>query len=60
MSKAEVRIKCGIVEMMLNHDFGFELDVLKKNDFGRSILTEGFESKKTKLVGFFIAYNIIR
>lgn len=47
----------GIVEMMLNHDFGFELDVLKKNDFGRSILTEGFESKKTKLVGLLLEHD---
>jgi ankyrin repeat protein/predicted nicotinamide N-methyase len=46
-----------IVNMILNHDFGFELDVLQKNDFGRSILTEGFASEKTKLVGLLLEHD---
>ena len=47
----------GIVEMILSHDFGYELDVLKKNEFGRSILTEGFASQKTKLVGLLLEHD---
>jgi hypothetical protein len=47
----------GIVEMIINHDFGYELDVLLKNEFGRSILTEGFQSQKTKLVGLLLEHD---
>jgi len=46
-----------VVEMILNHDFGEELDVLAKNDGGRSALTEGFSSKKTKLVGMLLEHD---
>ncbi len=46
-----------IVEMILNHDFGYELDVLQKNEFGRSILTEGFSSNKTKLIGMLLEHD---
>jgi predicted nicotinamide N-methyase len=46
-----------IVEMILNHDFGYELDVLQKNEFGRSILTEGFSSNKTKLIGMILEHD---
>ena len=46
-----------IVEIIINHDFGFELDVLVKNEFGRSILTEGFGSKNTKLVGLLLEHD---
>lgn len=46
-----------VVEMILNHDFGYELDVLLKNEFGRSILTEGFASQKTKLVGLLLEHD---
>ena len=47
----------GIVEMILNHDFGQELDVLAKNEGGRSALTEGFSSEKTKLVGMMLEHD---
>ena len=46
-----------VVELILNHDFGYELDVLQKNEFGRSILTEGFASNKTKLVGMLLEHD---
>jgi predicted nicotinamide N-methyase len=43
--------------MILCHDFEEELDVLLKNQAGRSILTEGFSSKNTKLVGMLLEHD---
>mmetsp|Transcript_10672 Transcript_10672/g.16094 ORF Transcript_10672/g.16094 Transcript_10672/m.16094 type:complete len:544 (-) Transcript_10672:2668-4299(-) len=57
----------GVVEMILKHDFrlhgcndnglGLDIDVLQKNEFGRSILTEGFASENTKLVGLLLEHD---
>ena len=46
-----------IVEMILSHEFGYELDVLQKNEFGRSVLTEGFSCDNTKLVGMLLEHD---
>ncbi len=46
-----------VVELILNHNFEEELDVLAKNDGGRSALTEGFSSKNTKLVGMLLEHD---
>lgn len=50
-----------IVEMILNHDFDTyqvdAIDVLAKNSGGRSALTEGFTSQKTKLVGMLLEHD---
>lgn len=43
--------------MILNHKFEDEIDVLTKNEGGRSALTEGFSSKNTKLVGMLLEHD---
>lgn len=49
-----------VVEMLLMHDFSYQpnaIDVLVKNSGGRSALTEGFSSQKTKLVGILLEHD---
>ena len=52
-----------IVEMILEHDFTSfaqqhdAVDVLRKNQGGRSALTEGFSSQKTKMVGLLLEHD---
>ena len=52
-----------IVEMILEHDFTVfaqqhdAVDVLRKNQGGRSALTEGFTSQKTKMVGLLLEHD---
>jgi predicted nicotinamide N-methyase len=50
-----------VVEMILDHDFTDyqedAIDVLVKNGGGRSALTEGFSSQKTKLVGLLLEHD---
>ncbi len=43
--------------MILNHTFDEDIDVLAKNQGGRSALTEGFSSKNTKLVGMLLEHD---
>jgi predicted nicotinamide N-methyase len=43
--------------MILNHYDSKDIDVLLKNDFGRSILTEGFGSKCTEVVNLLLEHD---
>lgn len=46
-----------IVEMLVRHEFEESIDVLQKNDGGRSALTEGFSSSNTKIVGLILEHD---
>jgi hypothetical protein len=47
-----------IVKLLLNEPrFKDKIDVLQKNQFGRSALTEGFSSSNTKLVGLLLEHD---
>ena len=46
-----------VVEMLLRHEFQEPIDVLQKNDGGRSALTEGFSSNNTKIVGMILEHD---
>jgi predicted nicotinamide N-methyase len=46
-----------VVEMLLRHEFQEQIDVLQKNDGGRSALTEGFSSNNTKIVGMILEHD---
>jgi len=45
----------GCVEAILKHNY--IIDVLQKNDFGRSALTEGFSSEVTEVVGLLLEHD---
>jgi hypothetical protein len=46
-----------VVEMLVKHEFLEQIDVLQKNDGGRSALTEGFSSNNTKIVGMILEHD---
>lgn len=47
-----------IVKLLLSEPrFKAKMDVLQKNKFGRSALTEGFSSSNTKLVGYLLEHD---
>lgn len=45
-----------IVQLLLN-DKRLNIDVLQKNNFGRSALTEGFSSQKTEVAGLLLEHD---
>ena len=46
----------GVIRLLLEES-SFDIDVLQKNEFGRSILTEGFSSENTQVVKLLLEHD---